>query len=77
MYICKYACNFYYYYVSYKLLTSKCVVVIGKLSTLTKQEEVAAFENFRNSLNNIIIITFDELQERISQLISILSSDNG
>ncbi len=59
----------------FELLTPKCVVVIGKIATLTT-EQIAAFENYRNSLNNIIIITFDELYERISDLIAILSDYN-
>ena len=61
---------------NFELLTLKCVVVIGKMATLTT-EQIAAFENYRNSLNNIIIITYDELYERISDLIAILSADNG
>ena len=60
---------------TFELLTPKCIVVIGKISTLTT-EQIAAFENYRNSLNNIIIITFDELFERISDLIAILSDKN-
>ncbi len=59
----------------FELLMPKCVVVIGKIATLTT-EQIAAFENYRNSLNNIIIITFDELYERISDLIAILSDYN-
>lgn len=60
---------------TFELLTPKCIVVIGKISTLT-MEQIAAFENYRNSLNNIIIITFDELFKRISDLIAILSDKN-
>ena len=35
--------------------------------------QVAAFENFRNSLNNVLILTFDELYQRIVDLIAVLS----
>lgn len=56
----------------FEVLTPKCVVVIGKVSSLTT-EQIAAFENFRNSLNNVMIITFDELHRKIADLISILS----
>lgn len=59
----------------FELLTPKCVVVIGKISKLTT-DQIAAFENYRNSLNNIIIIIFDELYERISDLIAILSDES-
>ena len=37
------------------------------------QEQKAAFENFRNNLNNVQILTFDELYQRIADLIKILS----
>lgn len=60
----------------FEVLTPRCVVVIGKLSSLTP-EQIAAFENFRNSLNNVTIITFDELHERIKDLIAILAEDNA
>ena len=60
---------------TFELLTPKCVVIIGKISALTTGQ-IAAFENYRNSLSNIIIITFDELYERISDLIAILSDEN-
>ena len=35
--------------------------------------QVASFENFRNSLGNVLILTFDELYQRIVDLISVLS----
>lgn len=50
----------------------KCVIIIGKLASM-KEKEISAFENFRNSLNNIIIMTFDELHKRIVDLIKLLS----
>lgn len=37
--------------------------------------QVAAFENFRNSLSNVLILTFDELYQRVKDLVSILSKD--
>jgi hypothetical protein len=50
----------------------KCVIIIGKLASM-KEKEISAFENFRNSLNNIIIMTFDELHKRIVDLIKLIS----
>ena len=38
--------------------------------------QIAAFEIFRNSLNNVLILTFDELYQRIVDLISILSAED-
>ena len=59
---------------TFELFNPKCIVVIGKISTLTT-EQISAFENYRSSLNNIVIITFDELFERISDLLSILADN--
>ena len=52
----------------------KCVVIIGTLSSLTP-DQIAAFENYRNSLNNIEIVTFDEILLRLKDLRNIFSSD--
>lgn len=60
----------------FEVLSPRCVVIIGMLSSL-KPDQVAAFENFRNSLNNVLIITFDELHQRITDLIAILSEKIG
>ncbi|MBE6899895.1 MAG: DUF4263 domain-containing protein [Ruminococcaceae bacterium] len=57
---------------SFEVMSPKCVVIIGKMASLNS-EQVAAFENFRNSLNNVIILTFDELYQRIADLIAVLS----
>ncbi len=54
---------------------TKCVI-IGKISSMTTGE-VSAFENFRNSLSNISILTFDELYQRIMDLIAVLSNTPG
>lgn len=56
----------------FEVLSPKCVVIIGKMDSLTLGQ-VAAFENFRNSLSNLLILTFDELHQRIVDLISVLS----
>lgn len=60
----------------FEVMTPKCVVIIGKISTMDSGQ-IAAFENFRNSLNNILVITFDELYQRIIDLITILSENTG
>lgn len=52
----------------------KCAVIIGSLSSLS-QDQVAAFENYRNSLSNIEIITYDEILLRLKDLRNIFSSD--
>lgn len=52
----------------------KCFVVIGKLSSLSKNQ-VKSFELFRNSCKDIEIITFDELYERIDTLLKIFDKE--
>ena len=37
--------------------------------------QIAAFENFRNSLNNVQILTFDELYQRVVDLLGVVSED--
>ena len=56
----------------FEVFSPKCVVIIGKISSLNSGE-IAAFENFRNNLSSVTILTFDELYQRISDLISVLS----
>ena len=57
---------------NFEVLSPKCIVIIGKLGSMN-QEQKAAFENFHNNLNNVQILTFDELYQRIADLIKILS----
>ena len=60
---------------SFEVMAPKCVVIIGRLSLLTS-DQIAAFENFRNSLSNITILAFDELHQRIVDLISVLLEED-
>lgn len=57
----------------FEVFNPKCVVIIGKISAM-EVDEVAAFERFRNSLNNVTVVTFDELYTRITGLITMLSN---
>lgn len=56
----------------FKVLSPKCFLIIGKLETLNPTQQ-DIFEDFRNSLNNINIITFDELLTKIDFLINLLT----
>ena len=58
---------------SFELLNPKCIVVIGKSSSLS-QTQMKIFENYRSSLSNVTIITFDELRMRISDMLQLFSS---
>jgi len=60
----------------FEALNPKCVVVIGKLSSMN-EEQIAAFENFRSSLSNVLIITFDELHQRIADLVDLFSNTSA
>ena len=57
-----------------RAFSPKCVVVIGKISTLNARQQ-KAFELYRNSFNNLTIITFDELHQKICDLISVFKED--
>lgn len=46
----------------------ECVVIIGKLSPLNVKE-IAAFENYRNILSGVTIMTFDEVYLRIKSIV--------
>lgn len=52
----------------------KCLIIIGKLSSLTKNQ-IKSFELIRSSLKDIEIITFDELYERIESILSIFKDE--
>ena len=58
--------------IAYEVLSPKCVVIIGKLASMNSTQ-IAAFESFRNSLSGVQILTFDELYQRVIDLIAILS----
>ena len=57
-----------------RAFSPKCVVVIGKISTLNAKQQTA-FELYRNSFNNLTIITFDELHQKICDLMSVFKED--
>lgn len=58
-----------------RAFSPKCVVVIGKISTLNAKQQ-KAFELYWNSFNNLTIITFDELHQKICDLMSVFKEDS-
>jgi len=60
---------------AFEVFNPKCCVIIGKTSDLT-QDQINTFENYRNSLSNVTIITFDELRTRISDMLQLFNSDD-
>lgn len=59
----------------FEALEPRCIVVIGNFSALgCDRGAISSFENFRNSLANVTIVTFDELIQRVDDMISVLRS---
>ena len=50
----------------------KCAVIIGSISDLNPNQ-ISAFENYRNSLSNIEVITYDEILSRLKDLRNLFS----
>jgi hypothetical protein len=55
---------------SFNTFNSKCIVIIGQVSSL-KKSQLKSFELFRNNNKDVEVVTFDELQKKISNLLSI------
>lgn len=55
----------------------QCVVVIGATGQLDTRTKKSSFENFRNSLNGITILTYDELLAKLDDIIGILSIEES
>lgn len=53
-----------------ELYNPKCLLVIGKISDLKSDVEIKNFELFRNNLKDVEVITFDELFEKLKNIIS-------
>lgn len=52
-----------------KLDNAKCILIIGLLPK--NEDQLKSFELFRGSLNNVEVITYDELFSRIEQILAI------
>ncbi len=57
----------------FDLLHPKCLVITGNTEQLNK-EEIRSFELFRNNLNGVEIVTYDELFQKVESLLSIMQS---
>lgn len=58
----------------FEVISPKCFLVIGKVDGLGRTQ-IAALENYRNSLNNVMIITFDELVKRTKDMLALFSEE--
>ena len=54
----------------------KCAVIIGQISEM-EHNQIPAFENYRNRLNNIVVITYDEILLRLKDLRSLFSQSDS
>ena len=61
----------------FEAFSPKCVVVIGNSSELDSREALAAFENYRAALTGVSIITYDELLQRMVDLVEILNDESS
>lgn len=61
---------------SLEVFSPKCFVLIGKLNGLNPNQ-IAAIENYRNTISNVIIITYDEMVKRIKDLLDVFEADEA
>lgn len=59
----------------FEAFSPMCVVVIGKTTELDNRIKRATFENFRETLNGVAVLTYDELCQKIGDLLGLL--ENG
>lgn len=59
----------------FEVFSPKCILIIGDTRNLDKDGMLATFERFRNSLENIEIVAFNELLAKIDDLISLFKID--
>lgn len=59
---------------NFEVFSPKCFVLIGKLNGLNSKQ-IAVIENYRNTINNVIIITYDEMIQRIKDLLKVFKAD--
>ena len=60
----------------FEIFNPKCLLIIGRQNSLS-QEEVTAFEIFRNELRTIEVITFDELFNKIEILLKLMEENSN
>ncbi len=56
----------------FDIINPSCVAIAGRFDTLTDVAHKHSFELYRKELKNVIVITFDELFERVKGLIKLL-----
>lgn len=57
-----------------EVFSPKCFVLIGKLDGLNPNQ-IATIENYRNTIGNVIIITYDEMIQKIRNMLDVFKAD--
>lgn len=57
----------------FEVFSPKCFLIIGRIDGLDRTQK-SALENYRNTLSNVTIITFDELLQRTKDFITLFNA---
>lgn len=60
----------------FEVFNPKCIVIAGMISTLSQTGMMSTFENFRNTLSGVTIVTYDELLRRVEDMINVMKSED-
>lgn len=60
--------------VKFEAINPSCVVIVGKMSSLTSVPQKHSFEYYRKELRSVTLITYDELFEKVQSFIDLLES---
>lgn len=60
--------------VRFEAINPTCVVIVGKMSSLTSVPQKHSFEYYRKELRSVTLITYDELFEKVQSFIDLLES---
>ncbi|WP_077704902.1 Shedu immune nuclease family protein [Virgibacillus dokdonensis] len=60
----------------FKVFNPHCVVIAGKIEKLEK-DQLQSFELYRKEMKNVVIITYDELFQKVQLLLDLLAESNG
>lgn len=61
---------------TFEAFNPKCIVIAGLIESLNQVGMIGTFENFRNTLAGVTIVTFDELLQRIDDMINLMKEKN-
>ena len=60
----------------FEAFNPKCCIIIGKAETLNSSQ-LSTLENYRNILMNVNVITFDELVQKVRDMLSLFRGESG